>query len=98
MNIVENNKRGIFIVCSFGLLLMIPVLAMQLTDEVNWTIGDFIVAGLLLMSTGFFLEIILRKVKNKKQRILLGFVLFLALVLLWAELAVGIFDSPLSGS
>lgn len=98
MNIVGNNKRAVLIFCSLGLLLLVPLVAMQLSEEVNWNTADFLVAALLLAATGLLLEVILRKVKNTKQRIVLAAILFVFLVLVWAELAVGIFDSPLSGS
>src|SRR3989338_9013358 len=42
------------------LLLMIPFLAMQFTDEVEWGPGDFIVMGILLFSAGFSFVLITR--------------------------------------
>lgn len=79
------------------LLLLIPLIAMQFTNEVNWSVMDFVMAGMLLFGTSLLIEFILRKVKSTKHRILLsGIVLFL-LFLLWAELAVGIFGSPIAG-
>ncbi len=35
------------------LFLFIPLLVMLITNEVNWTISDFLVAGGLLLSAGF---------------------------------------------
>jgi len=59
---------------------------------------DFVVAGVLLFGTGLTIEFVLRKVKSKKNRILIcGFIL-LVLLLLWIELAVGIFGSPIAGN
>jgi bacteriorhodopsin len=80
------------------ILLSIPLIAMQFTDEVNWTIMDFIVAGILLFGTGLMCELVLRKVKNIKYRIGICAVILAALFLIWAELAVGIFGSPFAGS
>lgn len=37
-----------YLVLITGLLLMIPLIAMQITDKVVWTLSDFIVAGGLL--------------------------------------------------
>lgn len=31
-----------------GLLLLVPLVAMQFTDEVRWNLADFVVAGALL--------------------------------------------------
>ena len=73
-------------------------MAMQFTEEVNWTISDFLVMGILLFTTVFTIDFVLKKLKTLKSRLILivGIVVLLALV--WAELAVGIFGSPLAGS
>lgn len=71
---------------------------MQFTNEVNWRLIDFIVAAVLLLGAGLIIEIILRKVKGQKYRIVLFLVLLLVFFLIWSELAVGIFGTPLSGS
>ena len=79
-------------------ILSIPLMAMQFTEEVNWTISDFLVMGILLFTTVFTIDFVLKKLKTLKSRLILivGTVVLLALV--WAELAVGIFGSPLTGS
>ena len=46
-----------------GLLLLIPLIAMQLTNEVNWSFFDFIIMGGMLSITGLLIGIILKKVK-----------------------------------
>ncbi|MGO4819139.1 hypothetical protein [Flavobacterium sp. W22_SRS_FP1] len=79
------------------ILLTIPIIAMQLTDEVNWTLQDFIVAAALLLGTGLLCEFTLKKVKQPKYRIAICLAFLLLLLLIWAELAVGIFRTPLSG-
>jgi hypothetical protein len=65
---------------------------MQFTDEVNWTLPDFIAAGILLFGTGLLCELVLRKVKKTKHRIAICLVILATFLLIWAELAVGIFD------
>lgn len=86
------------ILLSVGILLLIPLVAMQFTQEVNWDIFDFIVMGVLLAGTGLMCELILRRVKNTQNRIIMcGAVLFF-FFLVWAELAVGIFGTPFAGS
>jgi hypothetical protein len=40
-------------------LLLIPLIAMQFTNEVNWTLFDFVVAGFIL-GTGFICELVIR--------------------------------------
>lgn len=72
-------------------LLLLPLIAMQFSSEVNWTLVDFIVGGALLIGTGLLCDLVLRKVKTTKYRILACLTIFLALLLIWAELAVGFF-------
>lgn len=80
------------------ILIFVPLIAMLFTQEVNWTPSDFLIAGILLMSVGLTFELILRKVKTVRNRIVLSAILFLLLFLVWAELAVGIFGTPFAGS
>jgi len=91
-------KRLNVILLAVPLLLMIPLLAMLFTNEVNWTITDFIAAGMLLLAAGMTFELIMRKVKTTRVRIVLCVVLFAAFFLVWAELAVGLFGTPFGGS
>lgn len=72
-------------------------MAMQFTDEVNWDLADFVVAGILLLSTGLTGEFILKNVAQIKYRIAILTALFFVLIIIWVELAVGIFGSPFSG-
>ena len=92
------NKRLKFILITVVFLLLIPLIAMQFTDEVKWTLLDFIVAGILLLSTGFIIDLVIKKVKNINYRIAITLALLILLLLIWAELAVGIFGTPFSGS
>lgn len=98
MEIINQNKRLVTILAIAIALLFIPLIAMNLTSDVNWTLFDFIVAGILLVGTGLTFEIILRKIKTLRYRILFGIALFVVLFLIWAELAVGIFGTPFAGS
>ena len=93
------QRKHFFLIVAivFGSLL-IPFIAMQVTEEVNWSAFDFIVMGVLLFSTGILIELLIRKVQNRSTRFVLIGLSFLVFLLLWAEMAVGIFGSPISGS
>jgi hypothetical protein len=93
----ENKRLFRLLLASNGLLL-IPLIAMQFTEEVNWDAADFVVMGILLSSTALLVEFTLRIVKQTKYRILLCGAFVLAFLLIWVELAVGIFNSPIAGS
>jgi hypothetical protein len=92
------NRRLIGIISAVGILLLIPLIAMQFSTEVNWTSSDFVVAAVLLLGTGLLVELVLRKVTTRRSRIILCGVILLVLFLTWAELAVGVFGTPFAGS
>jgi hypothetical protein len=82
-----------------ALILLVPLVAMQFTKEVAWTLSDFVVAAVLLSGTGFMYVLFSRMVASRRHRIVVGAVLAAALVLVWLELAVGIIGTlPFSGS
>jgi hypothetical protein len=74
------------------ILLLIPLIAMQFTSEVNWKLFDFIFAGVLLFGTGLILIFGKRKIKNIKYRYLFYIVIMIVFLLIYSELAVGVFD------
>jgi hypothetical protein len=92
----NNRQKTIFLTITF--ILLIPFVGMQFTNEVNWTLFDFIVAGVLLLGTGLLIEVAIRTIKNKNAQIIIIIAVLFGLFLLWAELAVGIFGSPIAGS
>lgn len=92
------NKSLVIILVVAGSLLRVPLVAMQFTNEVDWKVSDFAIMGVLLLSTGLLCELIMRKIQSMQRRIILcGFILLIFL-LIWAELAVGIFGTPFAGS
>lgn len=94
-----NSANRIFaILITCFLLLSIPLIAMQFTTDVSWTFSDFLVMGFLLFGTGITGEWVWRKAKTPLIRFGLLAFIFGIFLLVWAELAVGIFNSPLAGS
>ena len=79
-------------------LLSIPLVAMQFTKEVNWSLSDFVIGGILLFGTTLTVKLILEKFKTTKSRLILIMITLAVLFLVWIELAVGIFGSPFAGS
>lgn len=92
------NKRLAAILVAIPLLLLIPAIAMQFTDEVAWDGRDFFVMGLLLLVTGLCVELALRKLKTREQRLLAVGLVLLVFLLTWSELATGFFRSRLQGN
>lgn len=63
----------------------------------NWGPGDFIAAAGLLISAFIAWKFVLNRVSSATHRVLIGIAILAVLVLLWVELAVGLFDSPIAG-
>lgn len=78
--------------------LLIPLIAMAFTDEVNWAPLDFAIAGGLLLGTGLSIDFVIRKVTKIEYRIAISLAILAVLLLIWTELAVGIFGTPFSGT
>ena len=74
-------------------LLMVPLVAMQFSSDVNWSVFDFMVAGTLLAGTGVAYELVSRRGSNFAYRAAVGLALGSALFLVWANLAVGLIGS-----
>lgn len=83
------GSRIITIALIVAILLCIPFAAMYFTKEVNWSVFDFVIAACLLFSTGLALDFVIRKATAKKRLFLVAVVIALFL-LIWIELAVGI--------
>jgi len=90
----KNTILVVIILC----ILSIPLIAMQFSTEVNWSLNDFVIAAILLFGTGLLTIMLYSKIKTSKYYLVLLIIIILAFILLWAELAVGIFNSPISGS
>lgn len=84
-----------FLFLSFGTLfmLLIPFTAMQFSGEVNWSPGDFLIAGLMLFGTGLLYILATIKADTTVYRVATGLALVTALFLTWSNLAVGIIGS-----
>jgi hypothetical protein len=79
-------------------LLLVPLFAMQFTDQVNWSLADFLVMGTLLLSAGLLASWVWRKFPKSNRRIWYLLLIGLVFFIIWAELAVGILGTPFAGS
>ena len=95
---ITQTQRTIAIFSIPLVLLSIPFVAMRFTDEVNWSLFDFLLMGFLLFSAAFAVELVLRMEKRIKFRIMYAALILIVLFLIWAELAVGIFGTVFLGN
>lgn len=78
-------------------LLLLPLVAMQFTDEVNWDETDFAVVGAMLAVACGTYELAARMTGNRAYRAAVGVAVAAAFILVWMNLAVGIIgteDNP----
>jgi Kef-type K+ transport system membrane component KefB len=86
------------ILLAIGALLLIPLVAMQFTNQVNWSVADFIIMGFLLTAAAFLLQLAKSMGLSKKTKTSLILGVLLLFLLVWGELAVGLFGSPWAGN
>jgi hypothetical protein len=89
-------RSTIRIVLAAAFILSLPLLAMQITDEVVWDVADFAFAGVLLVGTGLMYELAARKAASTRKganiayRAAVTVGLAAAFILVWLMGAVGI--------
>jgi len=80
-----------------ALLLLVPLVAMQVSDEWNWTPRDFVFIGTILYGAVFTYELVARKAVTTAYRAAVGVAVVTAVLLLWVNGAVGIIgDGPVN--
>lgn len=89
----RGNRLRMAIWGSATFLLLLPLAAMQFTDDVNWGLGDFITFGTLLAVACGTYELAARMTRNKAYRAAVGVAVAAAFLLVWVNLAVGIIGS-----
>lgn len=86
--------RPLFWISSITIsLLLIPFIAMQFTNEVNWSVFDFIIMGSLISGTCFLFYIMARRSSNFIFRLATSIAILSSFLLIWVNLAVGLIGS-----
>ena len=83
------SKNILHIALGTVFILAIPLVAMQFSEEVKWGLFDFLAIGILLMGAGLLYEFAASK--KPQHRLTIGVLAVFAVLLIWAQLAVGIF-------
>lgn len=83
-----NRYRAVFALLALA-LLAVPLVAMQLSADVNWTPGDFVAAAVLLLGLGAAIEMAIRYAPSRAMRAAGVALALAAFVFVWAMLAVG---------
>jgi hypothetical protein len=76
-----------------AMLLLLPLVAMQFTEEVNWTAEDFVFAAVLFGSVGLAFELIVRKSGSLAYRFGAIGAVVATFLTIWVNGAVGMIGS-----
>lgn len=86
--------QSVFVVAIVtGLILSVPLVAMQFTDEVKWSLPDFVVMGAIIFLTGLSFKLVTRSSPNIVYKIGFAFAIGAQFLMIWANLAVGLIGS-----
>lgn len=90
-----NNKKALSkSILTVGLiaisLLLVPLVGMQFSDEINWTLSDFIFAGVLLFGTGSAFAFVLTNKGSNFYKAGMGIAILASFLVVWSNGAVGI--------
>lgn len=75
-------------------ILLVPLVAMTFTSQVNWSAADFIAMGALLFGAGLAYVLVSRVVDRVVYRTAVGIAVLAGVLLVWLNLAVGIIAAP----
>jgi hypothetical protein len=94
---MKPTARRKTIICSIAVILCIPIIGAMVSQEVEWSLFDFLIALFLLSAFGLAIELIFQRLTAIRWRRFALAILLLLMVLIWGELAVGIIGSPCAG-
>jgi hypothetical protein len=83
-------RSAVGVAIATACILLLPLSAMQFTDEVAWNLADFVVAGVLLFGAGLTYQLVARRAGNVVYRVAVGVAVAAALLLVWTVGAVGV--------
>jgi hypothetical protein len=92
------NRNIIRIALGSAFILIMIMLMNQFNDEVDWKLDDFIAMGILLLSAGLAYELLAKKMTTAACRVAVAIAIGIVFLIIWAELAVGVFGTPFAGS
>lgn len=86
----KTTKHVLYIGLGSAAILLVPLIAMQFTDQVKWELNDFAFAFVFFVILGLILELGVRRLSSQTLRWTVGTAVVLFFMAVWAELAVGI--------
>lgn len=74
-------------------VLLIPLVIMLFSTEMNWSVMDYIIVWLLLFSSGLTYRLVTRKKRTVAFKAAIALAVITGLLMMWVNLGVGIFGS-----
>lgn len=68
-----------------AMLLLVPMIAMQLTDQVRWNGFDFLVAAIILCGAGFGYALLTSAMKAHFKKVLVGVAVLVCVGAFWVS-------------
>lgn len=72
------------------LILLVPLIAMQFSNEVEWSVGDFVIMGILIFSVGVLFLLVTRYTTNLVYKAAMCGAIGSTFLLIWSNMAVGL--------
>ena len=94
---LKSQKKYKLLKILYPLLILLFPLIGKIFFKLNWNGFDFLVMALLILSFSVLINLTLYYLKSSKFKLLLVLILVTTFILIWAELAVGIFGTPFAG-
>lgn len=83
-----HTYRTVFAIAALA-ILAVPLIAMQLTSEVDWQASDFLVFAAMLLALGIAIELAIRFARSHWLRAAVIALALISFVFVWAMLATG---------
>lgn len=87
------SKSILWVALVTALVFSMPLVAMQFTTQVNWSVTDFIIMGILIFGTAFSYVLLTRLSPTIIHRVAFALAIGSTFLLIWANLSVGLIGS-----
>ena len=88
-----HEKRFFILAFATSAVVLVPLVAMLLSDDAQWGVFDFVIAAGLVIGAGLAYELFSRSNGDQAYRVASALTVLGVLALIWINLAVGIIGS-----
>lgn len=92
------QQKPLLIFAIPSLLMIAAFISNNFVEGFNWTFSDFLIATILLFGTASIIYMIVNSKLSVRAKTMISIVIVIILMVIWVEMAVGLFGSPIAGS